>query len=72
MVLPSSALLNCTALYRTSFLPHSGHGTWMTVSFFISLRSTVWMADRFCRRSEGKEEAFVVVVIVFEAVSPLD
>jgi hypothetical protein len=69
MVLPSSALLNCTALYLTSFLPHSGHVTWMTASFFISLRSTVWIADRFCRRREGKEDAFVFVVMVFEVVS---
>jgi hypothetical protein len=69
MVLPSSALLNCTALYLTSFLPHSGHVTWMTASFFISLRSTVWIADRFCRKREGKEEGFVVVVMVFEVVS---
>jgi hypothetical protein len=41
----------------------------MTASFFISLLSTVWISDRFCRRSEGKEEALVVVVIVVEAVS---
>lgn len=40
----------------------------MTV-FSISPRSTVWTADRFCRNTDGKEEAFVVVVIVFEAVS---
>src|SRR5271168_4050133 len=69
MVLPSSALLNCTAVYLTSILPHSGHVIWMTASFCISLRSTVWIADLFCLRSEGKEEAFVVVVIVSEAVS---
>jgi hypothetical protein len=41
----------------------------MTASFFISLRSMVWIADRFCRRSEGKEEALVLVVMAFEAVS---
>jgi len=35
----------------------------------MSLLSTVWTADRFCRKTEGNEAGFVVVVMVFDAVS---
>lgn len=68
-MLPSSALLNCTAVYLTSVLPHSGQGTEIVASFCRSLLSTCWIADRFCLRSEGKEEALVDVSIVLDAVS---
>lgn len=69
MVLPSSALLNCTAAYLTSCLPQTGHVSAIVASFCISLRSTVCTADRFCLKRDGKDAALVEVVIVFDAVS---
>lgn len=69
MVLPSSALLNCTAMYLTFCLPHCGHVIVISAPFSLSLRSTVCTAERFCLRREGNDAAFVEVVIVFDAVS---
>jgi hypothetical protein len=53
----------------TSFLPQLGQVSLMVASLFLSLCSTVWTADRFARRREGNDEAFVLVITVFEDVS---
>ena len=41
----------------------------VVASFCLSLSSTVWTADRFALRTDGKEDPFVLVVRVLEIVS---
>ncbi|GJD00712.1 hypothetical protein ColKHC_09537 [Colletotrichum higginsianum] len=67
MVLPSSALRSCTAVKRTSSLPHLGHVSLIVASVFTLALSTAWTLDcSFCRNWDGKSEGFVWVTIVLE------
>jgi hypothetical protein len=65
----------CTSqLYRAvpDFLPPAFR-TWnLDDGLILHITSLDGLDGRPLLSSEGKEEAFVVVVIVFEAVSPLD